>query len=134
MQKFLPGEDRGLCEIVEPAEAINGAPKVLGIIALIGHPEKTAMPIFDTRTREVACVELSAWLKARGFEASACRWERPTADYVPIAKGRPRGWRLVTGKPEVPPMPPEFPRRTLNPEEREARDTAIKRRLAYARR
>lgn len=134
MQKFLPGEDRGLCEIVVGCDSDQLPSQiVLGITALIGHPEKTAMPIFDSVTREIACVELGTWLKARGFEASACRWERPGfGGDIGIANTK---WRLVTGRAEVPPMPPDLApllkaqvlRHTMLP-------PSITRRLAYARR
>lgn len=98
MAKFLPGQERGIAEI-------RDGDKLIGIAALQGHPERLPMPVYDAATREVACVELTAWLKARGHEASACKWERRNPMNMPTQDPAVR-WILRTGEAAVPQMPP----------------------------
>lgn len=98
MAKFLPGEDRGLAEIRSGI--------TIGLAALIGHPEKAPLPLFDASTRVVAVLDLATWLRDRGFEASACRWERRSME-VPSVLDPALKWILTTGPSRVPPLPPE---------------------------
>lgn len=100
MAKFLSGQERGIAEI-------RDGDKLIGIAALQGHPERLPMPVYDAVTRAVACVELATWLKARGHEASACKWEQRNPMNMPMQDPAVR-WILRTGEAAVPQMP-NFP-------------------------
>lgn len=111
MAAFGMDEGRGIAEIisdhafqVDPASGIVIRDRVIGLAILCKNPEKMPIPIFDTATRAIEVTMLADWLKARGYEARACRWNR---------KGHPDGgvvaWELVTGPAEVPKMPPDWP-------------------------
>jgi hypothetical protein len=110
MQKFMPGTVRGECEIMG-----TGGGLLIGLTILTGHPERIAQPVFDCRTRGIEVIELAAWLQARGFEASACQWDRPNgalngnALTGSLAIDGNRRWRLITGPARLPPQPATHP-------------------------
>jgi hypothetical protein len=110
MQKFMPGTVRGECEIMG-----TGGGLLIGLTILTGHPERIAQPVFDCRTRGIEVIELAAWLQARGFEASACQWDRPNgalngnALTGSLAIDGNRRWRLITAPARLPPLPATHP-------------------------
>lgn len=107
MGKFMPGTERGECEIIAGCGPDHPPSKVkIGLTILVGHPERVVQPVFDCRTRVVEVVGLAEWLKARGYEASACQWNRPNG-MLPTLENR--RWQLITGKAELPPLPNPAP-------------------------
>jgi hypothetical protein len=116
MGKFMPGTERGECEIMDPHRKDGGdVYHAIGLTILLGQPERLAQPVFDCRTRVVEVVELAAWLKARGYEASACQWSQPhgmlnaNALTGSLAVAGNRRWQLITGKAQLPPLPSTAP-------------------------
>jgi len=111
MAAFGMDEGRGIAEIKRGDITFTGvnAQPVIGLAILCKTPEKTPIPIYDVATRGVEVTMLADWLKARGFEASACRWNRNRIIGPPNSAAHRPAWELVTGPADVPAMPPEFP-------------------------
>jgi hypothetical protein len=109
MAAFGMDEGRGIAEILRDARTITeGALIVIGLAILCKSPEKTPIPIFDPATRAVEVTMLADWLKARGYEPSACRWNRKGTAAGNLIRPPDIAWELVTGRAEVPSLPPEF--------------------------
>lgn len=99
MARFLADEGkRGIAEIR------GGHGEVIGYALLTGHPEADSLPVFDAATRVIEWGPLRDWLKARGYEASGCRWNRAGAGYAP-EKNRKITFTLTTPRDAIPPLP-----------------------------
>jgi hypothetical protein len=105
MAAFGMDEGRGLAEIIDPSRWKSGIPLLIGLAILCKNPEKTPLPIFDPATRAVDVTMLADWLRARGYEASACRWNRKGFTVKGFTEAGGIAWELVTGPAEVPPLP-----------------------------
>jgi hypothetical protein len=119
-------ENRGIAEIRTSAGLI-------GYVVLCKAVETEPVAIYDGETRAIEHMLLVDWLTARGYEASACKWQEinPSWGIRSYIEGDVR-WMLVIGPPAVPKLPPEFPVRDGSAAEAELRAQELQAKISGA--